>query len=431
MLMDTGSTLFVVDAGVATAVDRLPRSHKEFDEAWARDLLFNTPELMPAEEVLPDAGAFLPIATEVPLDQAGIADVLGVTTGGYPVVVETKLWRNPQARREVLAQTIDYVKEIASLDYAWFERLWSERRGENPSLFAAASEAGDSELDEAQFHDRLGRACATGNILGFIVGDGIHHGLAELIAHLGRESSHLRYTLSMLELRCYQLPAGTLAVMPTIVRQVVPIERAHVRIELAAETSGQLKVSSVARPAAPASTPGRRTTLSEDEFWAGLAESVGDEAADDVRKFLDDLQSAEEIELEYKQRAVMVKVADPEDDTSGASVFAFTTDGTAYNTTHGIRQALRWGTPSERVEKAFADYYRRLHEICPKFQRAGIVHLNRRAFVPLDEFADRLNEIGEAIMAIAPLLRTERGESVSREQAKASELRIVARLDGR
>jgi hypothetical protein len=51
---------------------------------------------------------------------------LYLSTGGYPVIVETKLWRNPQARREVLSQTLDYVKELAGKDFEWFQERWRE-----------------------------------------------------------------------------------------------------------------------------------------------------------------------------------------------------------------------------------------------------------------------------------------------------------------
>lgn len=47
---------------------------------------------------------------------SGSIDNLYLSTGGYAVLVETKLWRNPQARREVLSQTLDYIKDLARED---------------------------------------------------------------------------------------------------------------------------------------------------------------------------------------------------------------------------------------------------------------------------------------------------------------------------
>ena len=39
---------------------------------------------------------------------------------GYITLVETKLWRNPDARRSVVAQIIDYAKELADWTYEKF-----------------------------------------------------------------------------------------------------------------------------------------------------------------------------------------------------------------------------------------------------------------------------------------------------------------------
>lgn len=55
------------------------------------------------------------VASQVSLPQAGIVDLLFVTSDGLPVVVEVKLARNAQARREVVAQAIDYVSALTLL----------------------------------------------------------------------------------------------------------------------------------------------------------------------------------------------------------------------------------------------------------------------------------------------------------------------------
>ena len=36
---------------------------------------------------------------------------------GLLILAEHKLWRNPQARREVIGQILDYAKEFASWSY--------------------------------------------------------------------------------------------------------------------------------------------------------------------------------------------------------------------------------------------------------------------------------------------------------------------------
>jgi RecB family endonuclease NucS len=82
-----------------------PRA-KDFDEKWLQDLLIRHPDLLPTGEIEPIFHPLMVIGREVIVDQGRI-DVLYVSPNGYPVIIETKLWRNPEAKREVVAQVLD------------------------------------------------------------------------------------------------------------------------------------------------------------------------------------------------------------------------------------------------------------------------------------------------------------------------------------
>ena len=78
-----------------------------YTEHWLRDLLFRHPELLVVDRLGFDE--IVPLCKELALPRAGnsvYADILGVTRSGRLAVVECKLWRNPQARREVVAQIL-------------------------------------------------------------------------------------------------------------------------------------------------------------------------------------------------------------------------------------------------------------------------------------------------------------------------------------
>lgn len=73
---------------------------------WLQDLIFKNPAVLPMEEIDPAAGDVMPVARELGLPSASgrvFLDLLAVTTRGRLMLVECKLWRNPQARREVTA----------------------------------------------------------------------------------------------------------------------------------------------------------------------------------------------------------------------------------------------------------------------------------------------------------------------------------------
>src|SRR5688572_3818298 len=66
-------------------------------EKWLQELLFGEPGLLPLEQFDPGAGHFIPICQELGLSNSGKMDIFGLTQAGRPVLIECKLWRNPQA----------------------------------------------------------------------------------------------------------------------------------------------------------------------------------------------------------------------------------------------------------------------------------------------------------------------------------------------
>ena len=97
------STLFLPDHPGAAALRLEPVPFEggrpgSYDEAWLRDLIFAHPRSLPIEEVEPVLAEVRAICTELPTP-AGPADLLLLTASGGLVLIECKLWRNPEARR--------------------------------------------------------------------------------------------------------------------------------------------------------------------------------------------------------------------------------------------------------------------------------------------------------------------------------------------
>jgi len=106
---------------------------------------------------------------------SGYLDNLLVTPLGDLIAVECKLWRNVEARREVVAQIIDYAKDLQTLTYDALESAIRNARSE-PSfnLHASATASCDDTtdtLDEPRFVDAVSRNLRRGRCLLVILGD--------------------------------------------------------------------------------------------------------------------------------------------------------------------------------------------------------------------------------------------------------------------
>ena len=104
-------------------------------EAYIQALIHDYPACLPIPEIDSIFSDPVPICTELNTP-AGPIDNFMVTLSGLPVLVECKLWRNPEARREVVSQILDYAKELSRWSSSDLQREVSRRlkRDGNPLL---------------------------------------------------------------------------------------------------------------------------------------------------------------------------------------------------------------------------------------------------------------------------------------------------------
>jgi hypothetical protein len=107
----------------------------QLSERWLQEALFAFPEALPVKEIDPHIGPLIPVGMEIETG-SGPADIVFVTPTGQVDLVETKLWRNPQARREIVGQILDYAKQLTIWTYEVFGAR-SALGGQTPAeLFA-------------------------------------------------------------------------------------------------------------------------------------------------------------------------------------------------------------------------------------------------------------------------------------------------------
>ncbi|WP_417524087.1 hypothetical protein [Marinovum sp.] len=184
-------------------------------ETWLQALLFEQPDLVPLDALDPGAGAMIPLVRELALSKAGgrvYLDILGVTPRGRLVLIECKLWRNPQARREVVAQILEYAALLRRCSYADLTAQLKARHGfegQNPIYERVRSE---SDLGEAAFADRVAENLRTGDFDLIVAGDGIREDMSVIADHL----SHHGARLALVEFQIWEDGAGTQLVVPSI-----------------------------------------------------------------------------------------------------------------------------------------------------------------------------------------------------------------------
>lgn len=411
----------IVNDRPSRKLKRLKKVHEEFDEAFLQELLVTNPELLPVDQLRDDVGELLCIGREVPMTGVGAIDNLYLSTGGYPVVVETKLWRNPEARRTVLSQILDYTKEIVQKDFSWFDEMWQgfskDRYGTSGSLLSRLDELAGGEFDDATFVDRVHRALSMGDVLSLIVGDGIETKLQELVDHLCRDSAHLRYSLALVELACYKVPIQDvgLLVVPRIVQEVDPVERAYVRIELEEGIAENLKVQSVVPEsrAKERTSSGRRANLTEDEFYNELDSAIGVPLRQRIELFCQELVEDSELEIDVKSAQLVLKVADPSGKKPSASLISIHRLGRMYNSAHMRKQLMNWGIPEERAAALCNEYWHTLHNISTGFKLGGISLHAVTEHVPIQQLVDKLSDLKNAISEFAAKIRIEAEEAES------------------
>lgn len=194
-----------------------------FSGKWLQEALFAYPESLPVKDIDPHIGALIPVCMEIETG-AGPADILYVTGTGQVVLVETKLWRNPEARREVVAQILDYAKQLTTWTYDVLDQQAALAAGGNRDYLLNCLRKHQPDADESVFADGIVSSLKTGDFLLLLVGDGIRKDAKSLVAFLERYGN-LRFKLGLIEVAAFRMPDGKTLLQPRILAKTEILER--------------------------------------------------------------------------------------------------------------------------------------------------------------------------------------------------------------
>ena len=222
--------ILISSTGPNVLLERVPLTGASgtsvYNEDWLQDLLYQHPESLPIAEINPAFAGLIPICREMQTP-AGPIDVLYATREGRIAVLEAKLWRNPEARRKVIGQILDYAKELSHWTYETLDAaVRSARRrdqGTAQSLFEVVREQ-HAELDEAQFIDSISRSLRRGDLLLLIAGDGIRENVGA-ITNFIEDHGTLHFTFGLVEMAIYRMPDGMHLVQPRVLAHSEVIRR--------------------------------------------------------------------------------------------------------------------------------------------------------------------------------------------------------------
>lgn len=221
VILRDGSTTILRQLSLAEALGGV-------SEAQLQDIVHRHPGSLPIDEVDPSFRNPISICREL-RTSAGAIDNLLVTTSGLPILVECKLWRNPESRREVVGQIIDYAKELSRWTSSDLQREVSRRLGVPGNAMLDLVRAVDPSVDEMAFNDALSLNLRRGRFLLLILGDGIREGVEAIAEYLQRHAG-LHFSLGLVEMPIFALPDGSLLVTPRVLARTTSIVRTVISV---------------------------------------------------------------------------------------------------------------------------------------------------------------------------------------------------------
>jgi len=229
-------TPVLLTAGGLVRATQMPLGDGDYTESWLQNLLVEHPDMLPVDEIASGFSPLVPAGTEIGC-VSGSIDNLFISPSGGITVVETKLWRNPEARREVVAQIVDYAQALSTWTYEDLSgavRAAVAHDATDWSLYEhvqqSVSVQGQARPTEDAFVDQVARCLDEGRFLLLIVGDGIRRDAEAMVRFLQR-APQLHFTLALIEVAVYELPNGDRLLVPRTTARTEAISRAVVQVE--------------------------------------------------------------------------------------------------------------------------------------------------------------------------------------------------------
>jgi hypothetical protein len=184
-------------------------------------LIEKYPEVIPGSMIEPgaeDPPRFVLLRREMPAGGWSL-DHLLVDQRGILTLVEAKLIQNPDSRRDVVGQIMEYAAVAVE---SWTAESVHEKAGEfwaksNMDVDSVIRDAFGEDKDPDEFWSSVAANLAKGRIRLIIAGDEIRPEVRRIIEYLNAEMANAE--VLGLELKCYGLDSESLVLVPRLVGQ--------------------------------------------------------------------------------------------------------------------------------------------------------------------------------------------------------------------
>jgi len=226
-------------SGILSRASMENDSEKKYQEELLQEVVHRWPSLLPVRDFYPTVTDLISLGREIPVDiggNTGYIDNLFVTNDAHLVLVETKLRRNPEATREVIAQTLQYGMAVSKLSLDEFEGCLKRScpapkgnpLGPDETVFRRVTDfAAQNSLMEIadEFEDAFDRSRRDGEVLLLIVTDGIHSSAERLVQWMNKVVGSAPYKFGLVELSIFDLTDGGRIIVPKTMLRITEASR--------------------------------------------------------------------------------------------------------------------------------------------------------------------------------------------------------------
>lgn len=185
------------------------KSVKPKVEAELQKLLANSPSLIPVDEIREGVSPLVLAVCEFGLPGSGNTDILAFSADGDISIIECKLATNPESKRKVIGQILEYAAYLWKMSYDEVNDRIQSLKGKNLSDLVAEAVAGG--WDEENFRNGIKQSLESGSFILVVVVDEVNEDLKRTIRYIN-ECSKSAFSLHALEMQRFQADAAEILV---------------------------------------------------------------------------------------------------------------------------------------------------------------------------------------------------------------------------